>query len=619
MQKHRTLIIKNLSIKTQLVIMVLIIILGLTILSAFSYTSYYTQQLHIVENTQDAWLNSITTEINNNYRYITNLTRNLSYNDSVQNYLSSEDPLSAVEFSKSASKQIINAQSIEKYILDIAIVKNSSHYINISGDSSIFPVLMNEHPKDIRELFFFDNIEYYIQAQIVDCIVIGRWIYPLDLTKSEPCGALYITLDPHSFLGSSYFTSSPISDLIIIDQSNQLILGDEQLYNGFLKESDSWLSDKLSGTSKVDDIKYSYLLSPLEELPYTLVSFTEQSAIQKNIFEIIFQQYVGVFITFLLILGFLLLFVGNFFSTMNHLIAIMNRITLGEYQALKERFMANEHQIFSKESRMIVTAFNSMLDEINTLNTNIFNTYTKMYETELYAKRAELDFLRSQINPHFVYNTLTVISGMASEGQTSEIIDVAQSLSEILRYSIKGGEFVTFEQELDIVTSYLTIQTMRFDDRFTIEYQIADDVMNIKLPKMILQPIIENAIVHSLEHLMDKGHLYLYAALNKDEQLLIIRVNDNGTGIPSNILEKLKTLISLSSKIETTSATILDFPHLASSNTSQDEFGIGLRNISSRLRLYYKTEDALTIDSNKENGTTIEIRIPIHFPSTHNE
>jgi|GEM_PF-1596803 Predicted signal transduction protein with a C-terminal ATPase domain len=611
MQKKHTPIIKNLSIKTQLIIMVLIIISGLAILSVFSYTSYYQLQLRILENTQNAWLNSITTEINNNYRYIVNLSNNLSYNDSIQNYLSSENSLSEVEFSKSASKQIINAQSIEKYILDIAIVKDKSYYINISGDGSIFPALMENHPDNHGNLFFFDNIEYYVQAQMVDCIVVGRWIYPLDLTKSEPCGALYMTLNPHSFLGSSYFTSSPISDLIITDQHNQLILGDEQLYKGFVESLTTNSEENLSGTSKVGDLRYRYLLSPLEELPYTLISFTEQSAIQNNIFDIIFRQYVSVFITILILLGFLLLFVGNFFSTINHLITIMNRISFGERQALKERFMIKENQIFSQESHMLVTAFNSMLDEINTLNTNIFNSYTKMYETELYAKRAELNFLRSQINPHFVYNTLAVISGMASEERTDEITDVAQSLAEILRYSIKGNEFVTFEQELDIVTSYLTIQTLRFDDRFSIEYQISDDVMNIELPKMILQPIIENAIIHGLEDRLQEGHLLLYASLDKKQKLLIVRVTDNGMGIEHKILEKLKTSILLSSKARVPAATVPDFSLPTQSAASTDELGIGLRNISSRLRLYYETENALSIDSDKKNGTVVEIRIPL--------
>jgi Predicted signal transduction protein with a C-terminal ATPase domain len=610
MQKNHTHTIKNLSIKTQLVIMVFIVFSGLTILSIFSYASYYQQQLHLLEHTQNAWLNSITTEINNNFRYIVNLSSNLSYNDSIQNYLSSEDPLSEVEFSKNASKQIINAQSIEKYILDIAIVKDKSYYINISGDGSIFPALMENHPNDPGNLFFFDNIEYYVQAQTVDCIVVGRWIYPLDLTKSEPCGALYITLNPHSFLGSSYFTSSPISDLIIIDQHNQLILGDELLYEGFLESLTADSQDTLSGTSKVGELRYSYLLSPLEELPYTLISFTEQNALQNNIFDIIFRQYVSVFITIFIMLGFLLLFVGNFFGTINRLIALMNRITFGERQALKERFMIKENQTFSQESHMLVTAFNSMLDEINTLNTNIFNSYTKMYETELYAKRAELNFLRSQINPHFVYNTLAVVSGMASEERTEEIIDVAQSLAEILRYSIKGNEFVTFERELDIVTSYLTIQTLRFDDRFSIEYQISDDVMNIKMPKMILQPIIENAIIHGLEDRLQKGHLLLYAAFDKEQERLIIRVTDNGMGIETGILEKLKASILPPSKTAPT-VTILDIPPLIPAAEPTDELGIGLRNISSRLRLYYEIEDAMHIDSDKENGTVVEIRIPI--------
>lgn len=122
-----------------------------------------------------------------------------------------------------------------------------------------------------------------------------------------------------------------------------------------------------------------------------------------------------------------------------------------------------------------------------------------VYLKDIAERDLELQMLRNQINPHFLYNTLTMICGMAAEGMTDKIILVTGALSQIFRYSIKGNDLVSLREELEIVKSYLMIQKERFADRFTIEYNFSDDAYDCLIPKMVIQPLVENAIVHGLE------------------------------------------------------------------------------------------------------------------------
>ena len=245
-----------------------------------------------------------------------------------------------------------------------------------------------------------------------------------------------------------------------------------------------------------------------------------------------------------------------------------------------------------------------MLDEINRLNTNIFMNYTKLYEMEMIQKNRNC-FLRSQINPHFLYNTFSVICGMAAENQMQGVIDITQSLSQIFRYSICGDDIVTLEQELEVVKSYLLIQTSRFEDRFTVEFDCAKETLSALIPKMIIQPLVENAIVHGLEKSLKKGKLQIGSRINKDENALVIWIYDTGVGMPAEMLESIRR--NLKRKAD----------HLITEHQKERELlpetkkeSIGLCNVNRRIALYFGESHGLHIDSEENVGTNIQIKIP---------
>mgnify|MGYP002533619050 FL=1 len=253
----------------------------------------------------------------------------------------------------------------------------------------------------------------------------------------------------------------------------------------------------------------------------------------------------------------------------------------------------------------VAESLNQMLDEKQQLQLEIEQVKYLAYETELSKKQAEILAYRSQINPHFLYNTLTMICGMAAEGMTDKIILVTGALSQIFRYSIKGNDMVPLREELEIVKSYLMIQKERFADRFTIEYNFSDDAYDCLIPKMVIQPLVENAIVHGLEKSLKPGSILIGAGRNPRHGYLAIWIFDTGVGMPPEKLQELRHSIAASVHDKTGDASA----DLAKMD-AQNHDSIGILNVNSRMVLYYGADYTLIIDSEEGVGTNIQLRVP---------
>lgn len=218
------------------------------------------------------------------------------------------------------------------------------------------------------------------------------------------------------------------------------------------------------------------------------------------------------------------------------------------------------------------------------------------YEKEILLKQANLQALQSQINPHFLYNTLECIRGMALMEGKDDIADIAWSLSRFFRYNISGkSNIVTLRDELDNCKTYVKIQNYRFHNRFVLEIteeQCADDAM---LPKLSLQPIVENAILHGLQHTLSGGVIRIQVSLIGQDIRIVI--SDNGCGMSPEKLEEL------TSKIR----------NGASEKEQGKHNGIAMYNVDRRMKLYFGQEYGLKLYSCEGMGTDVEMRIPYHI------
>ena len=581
--------------------MILLIIMAVTMagIMVFSIFSYYKLQYQSLKTNQDEKVNQVLHEVQYNYTYFSKLTTSLAYNELVQRYLIENKEESKFDYVQRVSNLLINTQNQEPSIIDIAVIGDNGNFSNVAGDSSITSKLLKKLPRDQHDVIFFDRQNYFIHSLNTVCIVAGRLIYPLDLSNATPCGAVFVAIEPSRFLGGSYSMDSADQKMLFLDQSKNLLLGDEEIYQAYLSKKSGDPVFTYSNT------EYTYESHEIPETGYELISIIPKGALIQKLIRTVGSQYFLTLLIFIAVCSFLIYFISRFFNTISELTGIMNKITSGNRRALKERIHLEEQSYVCLEAAAIGNAFNQMLDEVDTLNRDIFNTCTKMYETEIYAKKTELAFLRSQINPHFLYNTLALICGMSTEGRSDDIINISQALAQILRYSIKGNEFVTFREELEIVKSYLMIQSTRFEGRFTIAYSISEEIMDACIPKMILQPLVENSIVHGLEKLLEPGHLQIGGMHDASNNTLVIWVYDTGEGISSERLCQIRENLN---RPKTIPSSMEESLSIAASGEDSDS--IGLLNVNSRIRLYYGESYHLIIESKEHIETNIQIRIP---------
>jgi len=231
--------------------------------------------------------------------------------------------------------------------------------------------------------------------------------------------------------------------------------------------------------------------------------------------------------------------------------------------------------------------FNEMLQKIRYL-------VEEVYKTQIHEREAQLNALQAQINPHFLYNTLETISSIAQVEEVDIISKIARAMSNMFRYSTRiGGAVVPISEEIRHIDNYVSILEVRFENKFEFIIDVPENLMDYGIIKLVLQPIVENAVFHGIEMKTGKGLLKISA--KKIEEDIEITVSDNGIGM--------------------TEAKIIELNNML--NTSENQFNIefkngrvGIRNVHERIKLYFGEKYGLKIETAEETGTIVRILIP---------
>lgn len=248
----------------------------------------------------------------------------------------------------------------------------------------------------------------------------------------------------------------------------------------------------------------------------------------------------------------------------------------------------------SYEITRLINSINAMLDDLQDLNHRIMKTQEQLYLAQLSEKQAELAALQIQMNPHFLYNTLDCIQGMALYNKLPDIAHIATAMSSILRYSIKGATIVPLQKELDTIKDYLRIIQIRHQNRYHIYYDISLDTVTYMIPKMSMQPIVENAVFHGLETVSTDASLWLTTRLLNDH--LLITIENSGKDITTEKSDELNN--SFKANIHSSDNLFESNPH------------IGLINIDKRIKVLYGGDYGLHIAPREGNGTVVTIILP---------
>ena len=236
----------------------------------------------------------------------------------------------------------------------------------------------------------------------------------------------------------------------------------------------------------------------------------------------------------------------------------------------------------SYEIRHLGQSVQNMAKQIQVLMADIVSEHEK-------KRKQEFDTLQSQINPHFLYNTLDIIVWMIENEKPDQAVKAVTALARFFRISLsRGKSIITVKDELEHVRNYLMIQHMRFKNRFSYTIEAEDEVLELASLKLMLQPLVENAIYHGMEFMDGDGEIFISAW--KEGEDLYLKVSDNGLGMTE---EQVARLFS-------------DMPHTGSSRGS----GIGVKNVNERIRLYFGSEYGLSIESEPDEGTVVTIHLP---------
>ena len=237
-----------------------------------------------------------------------------------------------------------------------------------------------------------------------------------------------------------------------------------------------------------------------------------------------------------------------------------------------------------------ISELDELTDSLNTMAGKLDELIEQNIQKQQNLKKAEMKALQAQIAPHFMYNTLDTILSLAEDGQIENVVTTTLALSSFFRLSLnKGRDWVPVAEEKSHVESYLAIQKMRYGAILEYEIDIAEEILAESMLKILLQPLVENAIYHGIKETRRAGLIRLTG--RSENGCLVFTVEDNGLGMADEELEKLRE-------------------NLSHYDVSNPEMGFGLYNVFKRIQLYYEIDNGLTVESEYNKGSRVTLRLP---------
>ena len=256
------------------------------------------------------------------------------------------------------------------------------------------------------------------------------------------------------------------------------------------------------------------------------------------------------------------------------------------------RELANAMQEFEKDTNNFefksiegTAEITSLTESFEHMVVQIKELVEKVRQEEITLRKTELKALQAQINPHFLYNTLDAIAWLCEEERHKDAVEMVNSLAKLFRISIsRGHELITIEKEMQHAKSYLKIQNFRYKNQFTYSFDVDEECLNYLCNKITLQPIIENAIYHGIDRMVDEGKINI--GIHQKGDKIIFTVEDNGVGMTEEQCEEILH------------------------KDAGDRVGIGIKNVNDRIKIYFGEEYGLTIQSELDEGTRVTISMP---------
>lgn len=497
--------------------------------------------------------------IDNRIQIYTNLINYLTYSSNLREIMEKEcssDYEAYLAYTEIADPMFTMPQLYHEEIRSITLYAEN---IQVEHGNTLAPLSVAQNQTWYSKINEKGTVQWLVKQGNKKEILAVRKFYRQDSIQAM----LVLTLDYNRVL-------EPFADLLTENRGGLIL--DEQgnvVYSGYRMDA-PYKPDKETSLNYLKE-HYVCIEKKIEDTKWNFCLYQPKEELEKSVWTLLLGN-----IPVLLLCLLLILLLGYFFSRkmverLEQLTENMNQINLG----LRKVTVVSQSK---DEIGVLVRTFTRMMDEINKLISQVYEAKIKLQKTEMKA-------LQAQINPHFLYNSLSIINWKALEADNEEISRITLALSTYYRTSLNKGETMTIAaNEIRNIDAYLQIQLIMHDNSFQVIKEIQEDALSYSVPKLILQPLVENAIEHGLD-VSEKEEKWLKISVCKEKDALIMAVEDNGMGMSE---EQAKSIITYRSK------------------------GYGVRNVNDRITLLYGEEYHLRVKSRQGEGCRIEIAIPVN-------
>lgn len=519
-------------------------------------------------------------------------------NDKIRNFLCSDDSDIDPEGQKKTEKDLEESLALltdmGKDVLRAVIVTNDGRiYKSVEEIEDGYIKRMNvlltqEKGWDQKKAGYFSPI-HKATVNLVEHYVVSMVSPIWNIVQEEPVAVIYLDLDFDKLTNQWYASANLNQNFSFMILSEKQLLFDSEKsqekenYQRLIKESRNMTeSGKKDQIVKVHGKVCVISVEKNEDTGWYLMQYMPVSKLAERILSntsVLLLVLIGVI--FITVTGSYVL-AKNVSRPVKELSQFMGRVA----DVPEEE---KEIALFSKKDTESTEEILQMIDSYNAMAKRINDNIIKDYIYKLNQKQAELKMLQFQINPHFLYNALNTISSIAQLQDVEYIPEIASGLSDMFRYNIDGREIVTLREEITQTENYMGIQKIRFPERFLVEICVDEDLMDCKVLKFILQPIVENSYKYGFAEKRKKNVLCIRGYREKEDDIIII-IEDNGAGIEAEKVSKINEA-------------------LAGDKGFEASAGIGLRNVNARIKNYYGEDCGIWLESESGKFTRVYLKI----------
>jgi two-component system sensor histidine kinase YesM len=599
--------LRNIKIQSRLILLFLILsLIPLLITSLFSFKQSSDAVKTKISTYSVQVMDQVSANIKRELDMLEYDSVEIEFSDTVQNFLKNYNDMSEwqIEDTHNAMQNILVKKfSFLHDVSDVLIYTQNRNRLNAYGDEGIKFNLKSEYLSKYLDMLNRKNgtpvwtianpenedhlVNYATSAELLsksNGILLGRAIK--SLAQGDIIGSLIIRTNERLF--SNIYRDIDIgkdADIFVIDSQGIVVSS----RNPKIALAKPYKENSLFGRIEYNNVKdervfnldiggsphlvsYAHIVNAdwfvVSTIPYSYLNSESKKTSTNIILLALFCFFIAVILSYL------------FSISISY---PLKKLTRAMNEAKKGNLSINIRDDSKDEISEVANNFNNMLNEIKKLMEDVKNK-------ERQKRDAELKTLQAQINPHFLSNTLNTVKWLANIQKAENIENITTSLIQLLHVSVgSGDDLISIREEIEYIKNYINIQEYRYYNKFKVKFEIEEEIMDCKIIKLLLQPVVENSLIHGIEPMDGQGVIVIKGF--RYEDVIKITVTDNGVGMTEDVLKNLLIIEPMASKSRFS--------------------GIGISNVNERIKMYFGEKYGLNIQSVPKLYTTVEITIPI--------